>query len=347
VTNNPDKSLLEYACTSVQECLALAPVIILGSGHSCTFGIPSMIQLTEYLRLEVPKELAPEDKQTWIALLEKLQHLSLEAALHEIQLSPRLTALIIRKTWENIFPSDKKVLECVIQNRDYLPLSRLYHHLFNSTHKRIQLITTNYDCLTEYAADAAGYAWATGFGYGYIGSRYNHHLLTISKGNTAFRMVDIWKVHGSLNWYRAPDGAIYYLPSVAKPPKDFFPVIVTPGIDKYKRTHEEPFRTIITGADLAMDDGRSFLSIGYGFNDEHIQPKLLEKCKREEKIIVVLAMELTETAKKVLLNGHCKRFIAFEKSGDGTRIFTPEHHEGLELRGINLWSLGDLLTLVL
>jgi hypothetical protein len=306
-----------------------------------------MIELTDYLRLEVSKEVAPEDKQTWETLEEKLQHLPLEAALNEVQLSTQLTSLIIQKTWDNISPADRKVLGCVIQNREHLPLSRLFRHLFNSTHKRIQLITTNYDCLAEYAADAAGYAWATGFGYGYIGSRYSHHLLTISKGNMTFRMADIWKVHGSLNWYRAPDGAIYYLPSVVKPPKDFSPVIVTPGIDKYKRTHEEPFRTIIAGADLAMDGGRSFLCIGYGFNDEHIQPKLLEKCKREEKIIVVLAMELTEAAKKVLLNGHCRRFIAFEKSGDGTRIFTPERHDGVELPGINLWSLGDLLTLVL
>ncbi|HHT9138771.1 MAG TPA: SIR2 family protein [Candidatus Wunengus sp. YC60] len=347
MTDNTDSPMLESAYKSVQDCFASVPVIVLGSGHSCTFGIPSMTQLTVYIRSEVSKEVAPDDNQTWKTFEEKIQHLSLEAALHEIQLSSQLTDLIIRKTRDCIFPADREVLGHVIQNRDYLPLSRLYRHLFNSTHHRIQLITTNYDCIAEYAADAAGYAWATGFGYGYIGNRYGNYLLAISKGSTAFRMVDVWKVHGSLNWYRAPDGTTYYLPSVATPPTDYFSVIVTPGIDKYRRTHEEPFRTIIAGVDLAMDVGRSFLCIGYGFNDEHIQPKLLEKCKREEKIIVVLAKELTEAAKKVLLDGYCNRFVAFEQSGNGTRMFDPKHRTGVELPGINLWSLRDLLDRVL
>jgi len=345
MTNIPD--ILESTYKSVQDCFALTPVIVLGSGYSCAFGIPGMTELKDYICSEVPKVVASDDKQTWKTFKEKIQHSSLEAALQEIQLSPQLTDIIIQKTWDSTFPADRKVLEHVIQNPSYLSLSRLYRHLFNSTHQRIQLITTNYDCLAEYAADAAGCAWATGFGYGYIGNRYSNYQLTILKGSTAFRMVDIWKVHGSINWYRAPDGATYYLPSVAVTPMDYLPVIVTPGIDKYRRTHEEPFRTIIANADLAMDGGKSFLCIGYGFNDDHIQPKLLEKCKREEKTIVVLALELTEEAKKVLLNGHCKRFVAFEKSGDGTRMFTPEHHDGVKLPGINLWSLEDLLNHVL
>lgn len=349
MTNNTDSPMLESAYKSVQDCFASAPVIVLGSGHSCAFDIPGTPQLTEYIRSEVPKEVVPDDNQTWKTFEEKLQRLSLEAALQEIQLSLQLTNLIILKTWDYIFPADRKVLKNIIQKLDFLPLSRLYRHLFNSTHHRIQLITTNYECLAEYAADAAGYAWATGFGYGYIGNRYsNNHSLTISKGSTAFRMVDVWKVHGSLNWYRAPDGNTYYLPSVTAPPMEHSPVIVTPGIDKYRRTHEEPFRTIIAGADSAMDAGRSFLCIGYGFNDEHIQPKLLEKCRRDEKSIVVLAKELTEAAKKVLLDGHCKRFVAFEQSGSsGTRMFNPKHLTGVELTGINLWSLGTLLDRIL
>lgn len=349
MTNNTDSPMLESAYKSVQDCFASAPVIVLGSGHSCAFDIPGMPQLTDYIRSEVPKEVTSDDNQTWKVFEEKLQRLSLETALHETQLSQQLTDLIIRKTWDCIFPADRKVLENVIKNLDYLPLSRLYLHLFNSTHHRIQLITTNYDCLAEYAADAAGYAWATGFGYGYIGNRYsNNHSLTISKGSTAFRMVDVWKVHGSLNWYRATDGITYYFPSVTTAPMDHSPVIVTPGIDKYRRTHEEPFRTIIAGADSAMDAGRSFLCIGYGFNDEHIQPKLLEKCRRDEKAIVVLAKKLTEAAKKVLLDGHCNRFIAFEQWGSsGTRMFNPNHLAGIELTGINLWSLGGLLDRIL
>jgi len=347
MANNIDNHIFDAACKSVQECFASTPVIVLGSGHSCAFGIPSMAQLADYIRTEVPREIAPEDVQAWNIFEEKIQYLSLETVLNEIQLSQQLTDLVIRKTWDCIYPTDRQVLEHIIQNNDYLPLSRLYQHLFNSTHQRIQLITTNYDCLAEYAADASGYAWATGFGYGYIGKRYSNYSLTVLKGNMAFRIVDIWKVHGSLNWYRAPDGAAYHIPSSTTLPTNYSSVIVTPGIDKYRRTHEEPFRSIIAGSDSAMDEGKSFLCIGYGFNDEHIQPKLLEKCKREGKAIVVLVKELTESAKNVLLSGHCKCFVAFEQSGNGTRMFDPKHLGGVNLPSVNLWSLGELLDHVL
>lgn len=342
-----DTQLIESAYKFVQECFASVPVIVLGSGHSCACDIPGMVELANYLCSEVPKELPSEEKQTWKVFEHKIQTQPLEVVLQEIQLSQKLMDIVIQKTWDCIFPSDKRVLERVIRNHDHLALSRLYNHLFQSTRQRIQVITTNYDCLAEYAADTAGYAWATGFGYGHIGRRYGNHLLTISKGRVAFRTVDIWKVHGSLNWYRAPDGTTYYLPSVVSPPEDHTSVIVAPGIDKYRRTHEEPFRTIIAGADLAMDDAVSFLCIGYGFNDEHIQPKLLEKCKREEKGIVVVTKELTPAAKQVLLTGQCRRFIAFEQSEDSTRMYDPEHLSGTELPGKNIWSLKGLLDSVL
>lgn len=339
--------VLESACKAVQDCFASAPVIVLGSGHSCASGLPDMSQLAAHLCSTVPNEAASADQGTWRAVEEKLRTMPLEMALHDIQLGPELTDVIIRKTWDCITPTDKAVLDLVIQDSAQLPLSRLFRHLFNSTHPRIQVVTTNYDCLAEYAADAAGYAWATGFGYGYVGARWGNHLLTIYKGATAFRMVDVWKVHGSLNWYRAPDGTTYYLPSVNAIPSGYQPVIVTPGTDKYRKTHAEPFRTVMAGADSAMEDARGFLCVGYGFNDEHIQPKLLEKCRHEQRSIIVLAKTLTAEAKKVLLDGTCKRFLAFEESGDGTRVFSVEARDGVELPGVNLWSLGSLLDRVM
>lgn len=349
MNSTTDNALLESACRFTQECLSLAPVIILGSGHSCEFNIPGMTQLAEFLCSEVPKEIETNDKDTWKEFEDKIRLLPLEAALQETRISQALANLINRKTWDYISPYDRDALINIIQNRNsaQIPLSRLFRHLFDSTHSRIQLITTNYDCIAEYAIESVGYAWATGFGYGYIGNRYNNQRLVISRGSTAFRMIDIWKVHGSLNWYRAPDGTTYCLPSVHEIPNNYSPVIVTPGVDKYRRTHEEPFRTIIAGADMAIEGGKSFLCIGYGFNDEHIQPKLLQKCKREGKAIVVLAKELTDAARNVLLDGSCRHFIAFERTTNGTRVFTPKHLTGVELTEINLWSLGNLLDQVL
>lgn len=345
--SDESKTFLESSFKVVQECLALTPVIILGSGHSAEFGIPNVSKLTEYLRTEIPKEVSANDKSTWENLEKELAQLPLEAALEKIPLSVPLADLIINKTWECIYPADKALLAAVIDSTLELPLIKLYDYLFRSTHPRISLITTNYDRLAEFAADLAGYAWTTRFGHGYIGHKYTNEQITVFKNNIAFRMIDIWKVHGSIDWYRRIDGTIFNLPATNTLTKDFAPVIVTPGIDKYRRTHEEPFRTIITGADNAIDAGNSFFCVGYGFNDEHIQPKLLERCRRHGKSIVILVKELTSAAKKVLLDGNCKKFIAFEQSSKGTRIFCPDQLSGLEVDDVDLWSLEGLLKKVL
>lgn len=347
ISKKDTNTLPEPTYRFVQECLSSVPVIILGSGHSAAFGIPGMEKLTQYLRKEVPKDIKDDDRPTWNKFVEAIKVFPLEDALHKVPLGPFLTDLVIRKTWEYITPADRQLLAQVVENPSMLPLSQLYTYLFRSTHKRLSIVTTNYDRLAEYAVDVVNCAWTTGFGCGYVGYHRANQIIRIYRNQNEVRMVEIWKVHGSLDWFRAPDGSLFSLPSITSPQEGFTPVIVTPGIDKYRRTHEEPFRTIITGADRAIDSGNSFFCIGYGFNDEHIQPKLIEKCCRQDKSIVVLTKQLTNSAKKVLLDGRCKRFIAFEEVGNGTRLFTPDYQEGIVLEGLNLWSLGELLEKVL
>ncbi|MGY4408091.1 hypothetical protein [Bradyrhizobium sp. USDA 3315] len=72
--------------------------------------------------------------------------------------------------------------------------------------------------------------------------------------------------------------------------------MITPGIDKYRLTHSEPFRTIV----------------GYGFNDEHVQIKFIERCDRDSVPLVVLTKELTASAKAFLASGRCRRYLAIE-----------------------------------
>lgn len=340
--------LLEAVYKFVQNCLASNPVIVLGSGHSAAQGIPDVPQLGALLKDAVSKEIAKTDESAWQKFIEVLNQKHLEAALQEIQLSQGVLNILVKKTWEFISSADNKAFYHVINSMTTeLPLSRLYEYLFRSTHMRSSLITTNYDHLAEYAADVAGYSWTTGFDYGYTGRRSPYQPMTVYKNRTPFRMVDIWKVHGSIGWHRAVDGIVYSFPSLSAIPEGYSPAIVTPGINKYKETHDEPFRSIMAGADLAIDSAKSFMCIGYGFNDDHIQPKLLERCRRHDQSIVVIVKKLTEAARKVLLDGGCKNFLALEEADDGTRMFNAEYRGGLVLRGKNLWSLGNLLDCVI
>lgn len=348
MSNSIEKSLIDLVYKFVQDCFSSNPVIILGSGHSAEFGIPDAGEIGEHLVAQISPLIQKQDEIAWGNFKKALGEKNLEVALHEVQLRPEVTRFIIEKTWELIYLADKKSLYYVMSSlSNEFPLARLFNHLLRSTHQRIALITTNYDHIAEYAAEIAGYAWTTGFDYGYIGQRSTKQPVTICKNQQASRMIDIWKVHGSIRWYRGRDGIVYSLPSIDVLLDGFVPAIVTPGINKYKDTHEEPFRSIIAGADLALDSGNGFFCVGYGFNDEHIQPKLLEKCRRYNKNIVVLAKKLTDAAKKVLMDGGCKHFIAFEDDNGGTRMFNCEHSDGVVLKDLKLWKIGDLLNRVL
>lgn len=87
------------------------------------------------------------------------------------------------------------------------------------------------------------------------------------------------------------------LSNTSKIPEDFIPEIVTPGNEKYKKTYQEPYRTIIQKADFVLENNNSYLCIGYGFNDEHIQTKLVNKCVYNNSTLLILTRTLTEATK--------------------------------------------------
>jgi len=226
---------------------------------------------------------------------------------------------------------------------NHLPLARLYRHLFNSTNRTISVVTPNYDRLAEYAADRAGYCHHTGFSYGYLRQRQSGSRLSFRQDNQQARTVDIWKVHGCLDWFIDQDGQVIALTSARSIPTGRRPAIVTPGIEKYERTHLEPFRSIIAGADGALARASAYLCVGFGFNDTHIQPKLLERWKRGDAFLVVLAKELSATAKTMLEGANGQHFLALEEADNGTRMWSHRHPAAVVLDGVHLWRLPDFL----
>ncbi|WP_271608593.1 hypothetical protein [Bradyrhizobium sp. CCBAU 21359] len=85
------------------------------------------------------------------------------------------------------------------------------------------------------------------------------------------RTVAVWKVHGSLDWFQDSAGQIIGVRGMPEVPAGYSPLMITPGIDKYRLTHGEPFRTILGCSDAALENARAYFCVGYGFNDEHLQ----------------------------------------------------------------------------
>jgi len=335
---------LETIVQLAQRCLETMPVIILGSGASMPYGVGGMSELQQHLQRAVSP--TPGDESALDSFKKSLKITNdLEKSLQETTLPDTVIRSIVLETRARVLADDLTVFNRVVANPQELQLSRLYRHLFNSTHTTLSVVTTNYDRLAEYAADAAGYNHETGFSPGF----YRSFIAPGTRPQTPDqqRTVQVWKVHGSVDWYLDDNQIALALPFGAAFPESLTPLLVTPGARKYEQTHSEPFRSIITQADTALQGAAGYLSLGYGFNDIHIQPKLVQRVRTSSTPIVILARTLTPNAREFLSDCNSSQFLALEKSGEsGTKAYCREQPEGIELPGSSLWDFPHFLDAI-
>lgn len=343
------KTPLEAIQEFAQVVLQRAPVIVLGSGASAAHDVPGMYSLGQHLRqIDAPATWAAEEANEWRVFCSELDRgTDLESALGKARLSERQTDLVVKRTREFLLPHDQAVFNEVLANRRALPLTALYDHLFRSTHRTLNIVTTNYDRIAEYAADASGHSHFTGFEYGHLQHRAKDSALRICSGNQSLRTVCVWKVHGSLDWFKDDKNQIIAARSCIQTPERHTPLMVTPGVDKYRLTHGEPFRTICACADKALEAAESYFCVGYGFNDEHVQSKLIERCESSSTPLLLLTRKVSTTTKEFLSRGLCRRFLALEESIDGTLAISHQNPHGINLPGEKLWQLLPFLERVI
>jgi hypothetical protein len=343
VAVSPEDGEKELALKIASACITEVPVIVLGSGASCAYGIRGMTQLSEYLiRRVVPED---EDSECWETFKSELaQRNDLEETLQKVAVSNHLHREIISHTRQMIIEDERPIYDKLVTGELTLSLSKLFRHLIRSTHKVLHVVTTNYDRLVEYAACQAKIRCNTGFTDGAL--RHFHCQksdLSHYTRHAHFRCIDIWKVHGSVDWFQNATTPPLGLLDQTAVPHGFAPLIVTPGLAKYSRTHQEPFRSVIAHADEALSAARGFLCIGYGFSDDHIEPKLIQRSRDMRPPMAILARTLRQGAKDFLFEHMHSRMVAFEKDGNGTRAYTERKKDGILIDGEELWNLEGLL----
>lgn len=342
-----DRQVLEKVALAAQACFQQHPVVILGSGASVPHRIRGMGELATFLVDNVSASEG-EEADAWMLIRTALANRDgLEEALLKTTAPSSLVQKIVALTWKAIAADDLAVMSRAIQGEETFHLSNLIHGMFRSTHMITNIVTPNYDRVAEYAADTSGYVHATGFVPGLIRGREGADVVSIRRGAHPARTVRIWKVHGSLDWFAGPDGQVISLPISTELPEKFEPLIVTPGVSKYERTHDEPFRSAIQGADAALEAAPSFLCVGYGFRDRHIQPKIVERCRQKNVPIVILARTLTDEAKSFLTKNAGQAYLALERDGEATRAYSPEYPDGITIQYPNGWSLESFNKMVL
>ncbi|MBF0295291.1 MAG: SIR2 family protein [Magnetococcales bacterium] len=343
--SKPSVQPTEFAIQEGQRCLKAFPLIVLGSGASIPYGLPSMGDLANSLKkLKFDNKLSDVEQNQWKRFIGLLASKDLESALQENELSEPLFDRVVQDTWVQVCQKDTEVFAEIIDNNIILNLIKLYKYLFKSTNKILSVVTPNYDRLAEYASDMAGFSHFKGFGYGYV-RQWSFERQQIPKHyqRLSSRMINIWKVHGCLDWFIDPNNNVVAITSAKEIPPNCRPAIVTPGIKKYLQTHLEPFRTIISSADEVLSKANAFLCIGFGFNDTHICPKLIGRWQKNDVLLVMLTKKLSESAKQMLQDAKDAPYLAFEESKTGTFMLSNNYPKGEMLPNIDLWSLKGFL----
>mgnify|MGYP001469464427 CR=1 FL=1 len=321
----------------IQKSISLVPVIVLGSGASAAYGYAGMPELAKYLLENITPDQTEEGK--WKEFASAIgDGIDLENALQKVTISGQLEKDIIRKTRELIIKQDVEVFHRIIRNQTILPLGSLLQFLSRTANQKIRVITTNYDRLVEYAIDQALLSYDNGF-YG----EYQKTFRGLHTSND--EKIELLKVHGSLDWFLSEDNRVISLPDSISSSLELTPLMVTPGIRKYEHTHNEPFRSIIAKADAAFESAKSILCIGYGFNDNHIHLKLVDKMRQGRTPILIATKKLTDNAIHFIQRATSSNVFGIEEFNNGTRVVFSDKEVLLE--DLSFWSLDELIKLVM
>lgn len=322
----------------IQKIIGDVPVILAGTGASIPYGIPGMPQLADYLQKELCIEYASD--AAWAVISSRLDDGSdLESALTQVAPEPGecLIKDITALTWKFITKYDLECFYRLLSTGQTIPLSKLFRTLAQSSKRNINIITTNYDRLIEYACDQAKLE---------IDDRFCgcYSKWTSSFSPKTQNIVNLLKVHGSLDYFKDSNGIVRSISMQVAVPAGFVPDIVPPGSNKYRTVLQGVHRDLLHQADNFIKAATGFLCIGYGFNDEQIQATMLEEIKLGKPVIVV-TKSVSDSAASLLRNSS-NNYVVIQEATDTVHqtefIVNGEHVYAIE----NYWSIDGFMDII-
>jgi len=321
------KSLIE----KVQDFLSGPIAFVLGSGCSAHFGLPTSSEITSRL-LSDP---IIQTMKSFSRLSSALKVLPLEEAIVKSRCDSAFVDRMRIVVWKAISEKDLELFHELRSGRTLGGLGRLIDLSLETSSQSALIVTTNYDRIPEYLADKYQAEVIDG-----LSGQYQLWSSAERTYDWKTKKLFVWKVHGSLDWYKAPDASsVYRIPLQNQIPTWAIPLIVPPSNAKYEETAEFPYRAIIEQADAAFKKSSCFLCIGYGFGDKHIQPILIEELQKGRPL-VCLTKSITESALRILTK-NSSHYLIFEcgKEPGQTRILSSEKlFDNQVIRG-NYWDV--------
>ncbi len=322
--------------TRIQNQLRNVPLILIGTGGTIPYGISGMGGLANELKSNLDSKYSND--KAWQEFSSRLKNgIDLENALTNIQLSEETKKAIIDVTWNLVSRDDIELMHKWMASDDKPALGKIICKFYEANPQCVNIITTNYDRVIEYVCDKFRIPINTLF----YGEYYKHFSADKIKKT---QMVNLLKVHGSLDWFFDDSSQVISVPLQENIPPNLFPAIVTPGTEKYERVLKLPFRDVMHVADDLISKATGFLCIGYGFNDNQIQENIIDGIKLG-KPITVWTKQLSHEALDVIRKAG-KEYIVVEAEEDDnskSRIIFPYGEEHLDEK---IWDMEGLLKII-
>lgn len=157
-----------------------------------------------------------------------------------------------------------------------------YHRLANwiqsvQRAKCIEIFTANYDLLLEQALENKSVPYFDGF----VGSRNSFFdLRSVENDTLPNHWARLWKIHGSLNWFKNSEGNItrgYNSASKSGSSEYKDKHLIYPSHLKYNESRKMPFLALIDRLGKFISyKGATLIICGYSFNDEHLNDTILK-----------------------------------------------------------------------
>jgi hypothetical protein len=326
----------EEIAVEVQQLFRATPLLLVGSGFSCGFGLPGMGEVGDHLCTSVGVRLATmEARSLWSTALPSIQT-NFEAGLNMIASGATgrqevITAL--REEIARLIIARNRTAEAkILSSKDSHQMApvRLLKRLFYGAPQNaecIPIITTNYDTLIELFADLAELPVDTGFAglrrrlarqVPIFQTQYRR-ILSAGSRNAKYEhrpivTVRLLKPHGSITWQSTDGEPIEVLNDFTDAPRS----IVVPGPSKYEDALvNNLFDTMRGEMNQAINRAAALLCIGFGFNDEHLQGVI--RSRLEARMPTgILVQSFTDSIEAVI--DRYPHVLAIQQYGSGAEI---------------------------
>ncbi len=186
---------------------------------------------------------------------------------------------------------------------------------------RLKVFTTNYDLCFERATSELGGIALDGFSFTaprrYDPRFFGYDIIRRQRGSDELGhylegVFLLYKLHGSVNWARAENGAI----SQKEQPKPEEACLIYPARGKYQQSFTQPhLESMAQYLAAVREPNTCVLVVGFGFNDDHLAEPLLAAARSNPHLRIIIA-DLAAQANAESGNRYWKQFFDLGERGE-------------------------------